>query len=243
MMAKGFEVTMQESAMTLQLRNVRHQYRDRSSTPQNYPDLSLGPRDIVLLRGASGSGKSTLLHLVVGALQLNTNHGDILVEGHSATAATQRERDALRPRVIGWVPQRVHLLHSLNVIDNVTLPLKMSLGVKPSVTGLNHAAMALLRAAGVAELAMAKPSEISVGQAARVCVVRALLAKPKLLVADEPSAALDQDSTQKIAALITDYAANDGAALVATHDEIFVQMLTAGASEATNVRQFDLSAP
>ncbi len=123
--------------------------------------------------------------------------------------------DAMRPHTIGWVPQRVHLLSSLQVIDNVVLPLAMTRTLTHSERDRAHA---LMTDAGIAELVTYNASDISVGQAARVCLVRALLAMPKLLVADEPTASLDDESARSICRMIAAYVREGGCALLASHD-------------------------
>jgi putative ABC transport system ATP-binding protein len=184
-----------------------------------FPDVSLNARGLAMLRGASGVGKSTMLHLIVGALRVQPNCGSVHVDGNNIAGKMQHELDTLRPFVVGWIPQRVHLLQSLSVFDNIMLPLAMAGREPPDDSiAIRRRAQTLMTSAGVWQVAESKPSHISVGQAARVCVVRAMLASPKLLVADEPTAALDDESANAIAKLIVDYCRSGGAALVASHD-------------------------
>ncbi|TAG46003.1 MAG: ATP-binding cassette domain-containing protein [Betaproteobacteria bacterium] len=190
-----------------------------------FPDFTLDAGAMLLLRGASGSGKSTLLQRLAGARTSSADVFDstrITLRGQNILALSQAQRDALRPTTIGWIPQRVHLLNSLNVIDNIVLPIALSAGSKAM---LRQRALELLERAGLSALVSAKSTELSVGQAARCCVIRALIAQPKLLLADEPSAALDSQSAQAIAQLLCDFCSAGGGLIVATHDEPFQQQL------------------
>ncbi len=188
---------------------------DASAPRLTFTDLTLCAGEIGLVRGASGAGKSTLLHLIVGAIHIEPNCGAISVDGQQLHTMSAAALDALRPHTIGWVPQRVHLLSSLQVIDNVVLPLAMTRTLTQSERDRTHA---LMTEAGIAELATRNASDISVGQAARACLVRALLAMPKLLVADEPTASLDDESACSICRMIAAYIREGGCALIASHD-------------------------
>jgi putative ABC transport system ATP-binding protein len=208
----------------LSVRGLSHAYAQASRhahSPEalvariTFADLTLCAGEIGLVQGASGAGKSTLLHLIVGALRIESGCGAIVVDGQSLGTKKAITLDAMRPHIIGWVPQRVHLLSSLRVIDNVVLPLAMKRALTQSE---RDRAQALMRDAGIAKLATYNASDISVGQAARVCLVRALLAAPKLLVADEPTASLDDESARSICRMIAAYVHEGGCALLASHD-------------------------
>lgn len=200
---------------------LRHRYAGERGEPIVFPDISLHAGSLLIVRGASGSGKSTLLHLLAGARRLDgTENGRIEVLGRDVSQLKVAQRDALRPATIGWIPQRVHLIQSLNVIDNIVLPIALA-NAGGSKRSLVESAHKLLARAGLGDLAQAKSTELSVGQAARCCVIRALVAEPKLLLADEPSAALDGASARAIAELIGEYCAAGGSAIVASHDNEF----------------------
>jgi putative ABC transport system ATP-binding protein len=189
------------------------------------PEFDMKAGEIVVVSGRSGSGKSTLLHLVTGVLALEKASGHISVCGVELAGLSQSTRDRLRPHQVGWMPQRVHLVSALNVIDNVLLPFTMSASAAASIDALGLRAHELLGDVGVAQYENAMPSTLSVGQASRVCAVRSLVAMPKLLCADEPSAALDGESAVAIAQVIARYAREGGAALIATHDRAFIESL------------------
>jgi putative ABC transport system ATP-binding protein len=200
---------------------LSHRYAGERGERIVFPDLVLNAGSLLIVRGASGSGKSTLLHLLAGARRLDEGAaqlGRIDVLGRDVSQLSAAQRDALRPATIGWIPQRVHLIDSLNVIDNIVLPIALAGGAQQRLT---ESAYKRLERAGLSHLARAKSTELSVGQAARCCVIRALIAEPKLLLADEPSAALDKESARVIAELLGEYCAAGGSAVVATHDNEF----------------------
>jgi putative ABC transport system ATP-binding protein len=203
------------------------------------PTFNVRAGEIVVLSGRSGSGKSTLMHLTTGVLALAKSQGDIRVGEHSLAGLDQGARDRLRPYVIGWAPQRVHLISALSVIENILLPITMT-SRAPSEVTLKERVASLMNDAEIASIAQSSATNVSVGQAARACVVRALIANPALLCADEPSAALDEKSANAIANLIASYAQSGGAALIASHDASFVAALE---QRANSVRTISLEAP
>ena len=141
----------------------------------------------------------------------------------------------LRPFLVGWIPQRQFLLNSLSVLDNVLLPLALAGKIDQSSQARAHE---LLRSLAMAGLAQTRPATLSVGQAARVCVARALLARPKLLLADEPTAALDTASSVLVGAELRKFADAGGAVIVASHDPALRTLL--GEANAARVTQIEL---
>jgi putative ABC transport system ATP-binding protein len=205
-----------------------------SQTVVGLPEITLHPGEIVVLSGRSGSGKSTLLHLITGVLALPQTLGSISIGGKELAALSQTERDSLRPYAVGWMPQRVHLISALSVLDNVMLPITLGAAARSSATStltdkhvMRQRAIALLDAAQISQFANTLPSSLSVGQASRACAARALVANPQLLCADEPSAALDRDSANAMAAMIANYVQAGGAAVIASHDQAFIDALRA----------------
>jgi putative ABC transport system ATP-binding protein len=182
--------------------------------------------EIVVLSGRSGTGKSTLMHLATGVLGFDRTQGSIRIGDRELAGLSQYERDCLRPNVIGWVPQRVHLISALSVIENVMLPVTMARSnenIRASET--SSRAKKLMQAVGIDAIANASAANVSVGQAARACVVRALIGNPVVLCADEPSAALDQSSADAIASVIAAFANDGGVVLIASHDAAFAAAL------------------
>ena len=179
-------------------------------------DVSLEIRagEIVLLTGPSGSGKTTLLTLI-GALRA-MQEGRCTVLGQELLGATEDQRVLLRRR-IGFIFQQHNLLGFLTARQNVA----MSLELDPRTTETERLARAgaLLEAVGLADRADALPSKLSGGQRQRVAVARALAGSPGLILADEPTAALDRVSGQEVVHLLRDLARSRGVPiLLVTHD-------------------------
>jgi putative ABC transport system ATP-binding protein len=165
------------------------------------------------LLGASGSGKTTLLSLLAGLLKPEAG-GSVIVEGKNLYALSTRERDALRGRIFGFVFQSLHLLPSLTLRQNIALAADMA-GLKTDETRLD----ALLATLGLSDKAHRKPDALSQGEQQRGAIARAVLNKPKIILADEPTSALDNANAQIVMALLETQARESGAALVvATHD-------------------------
>ena len=194
-----------------------HRYADGPELA--FDDLSLPAGRHLLLRGASGSGKSTLLAMLAGLMR--PSGGEITVAGRALHALTARQTDAWRGAHMGFVPQRLHLSAALSVADNLALPF-IAAGLKPDAAR----AFDLLSRLGLGDLARRRPHQLSVGQAQRVALARALMRRPSLLLADEPSASLDDSATAQMLDLLLQAATDEGATLVvATHDARVVQRL------------------
>ena len=204
--------------------DLAHRFAGRAEIA--FGSFTLNAGSILLLRGESGCGKSTLLHLLGGVLSISANSGSAVLDGRDIAAMTTSARDRMRPKLVGWMPQRQLMINSLSVLDNVLLPMALSGGVD---TEVRRRATNLLHLLAIVELAAQRPSTLSVGQAARACLARALLAKPKLLLADEPTAALDATSAGLVAAQILAFAATGGAVLVSSHDRALQSLLEADA--------------
>ncbi len=176
----------------------------------------------VFLYGASGSGKSTLLNLLAGIL--STQRGRIDVLGTSLGAMSSRARDRFRARCIGYIFQQFNLVPYLSVADNVALARHLA-APAPTLWRSRPAEQLndtwdLLARLGIAEDLLARRSDsLSVGQQQRVAIVRALVNRPPLIIADEPSSALDSDARDDFLALLLECAALHGSAVVfVSHD-------------------------
>jgi putative ABC transport system ATP-binding protein len=165
-----------------------------------------------ILLGPSGCGKSTLLHLI--AAILNPQQGVLRVAGTDVKALTPRAADAWRGKTIGFLPQKLALVPSLSVRENLLLA---AYAGGQAVDAARSDA--LLLALGMAGKAGAMPHQLSQGQQQRVAIARAMLNRPKLLLADEPTANLDDGACAAAIGLLTSQAADIGASLIiATHD-------------------------
>lgn len=177
-----------------------------------FPDVDLPAGGTLLLRGPSGSGKSTWLALVAGLR--SGNRGRLSVAGAEVGAMAPAARDAWRARTIGFLPQRLLLSEALNVADNLAL-VYVATGRPVDRTRIAQT----LDALGVAAMATRRPSQLSGGEAQRVALARALLLRPPLILADEPTASLDDVASANALALLQARARDAGASLVvATHD-------------------------
>ncbi|MDH4450569.1 MAG: ATP-binding cassette domain-containing protein [Rhodoferax sp.] len=188
-----------------------------------FPDVRVPQGGVLLLSGPSGSGKSTWLALV--AALVAPAAGALQVAGHDVTALRGAAADAWRARTIGFLPQRLHLSAALTVQHNLAMA-QWAAG-RPRDFARIHSALAAL---GVAELAGRLPSQLSGGQAQRVALARALLCSPQVLLADEPTASLDDQAAAQAVGLLLATAAQHGATLViATHDARVARLVPAHA--------------
>jgi putative ABC transport system ATP-binding protein len=203
-----------------------------------FPDVDLPQGGALLLQGVSGSGKSTLLALACGLLA--PTHGEISVAGQDLRALLGSERDAWRGRHVGFLPQRLHLSESVSVRGNLALVF-FAAGLREEPAKIDGA----LQALGVLDLAERRPSALSGGQAQRVALARAVLLSPSIILADEPTASLDDEAAAAAIALLLQAAERCGATLiVATHDRRVKQALdgagqTVQALALQNLSQID----
>lgn len=175
-------------------------------------DIGLDEGQLTVISGHSGSGKSTLLTMLAGILTPTAGH--VHVDGTDLYALRDEERSRLRNARIGLVPQGNTALRALTVLDNVLLPSVLySRDEAPAARGRE-----LLTTVGLADLAEAKPTELSGGELRRMAIARALLMEPSIVLADEPTAGLDSANAIAVLTLLRD-AANAGAAvLVVSHE-------------------------
>lgn len=175
--------------------------------------LTVDPGEFVAIMGASGSGKSTLLHLA-GGLDSPTT-GDVYIDGAPLSAMSTAQVAKLRRTTVGYVFQDFNLIPSLTAIENVTFPLE--LGGMPWRKARTLAEEALL-AVAVSELANRRPEDMSGGQAQRVAIARALVGNRSLLLADEPTGALDSATSKGIVELLRKRADSGVSVVLVTHE-------------------------
>lgn len=201
------------SAPALEIQSLRFAYRDREVLRLESLVLNAGETCTVL--GPSGSGKTTLLHLVAGLLR--PTRGFVSIGGQRLDALGAAALDRFRGQRLGIVFQRLHLLPALSVLDNLLLAQRLA---RRPVGSDSSTAHALMKSLGIDPQANRYPSALSQGQAQRVAIARALVHKPSLLLADEPTSSLDDDSAASAIALLRAQArAANAALLVVTHDQ------------------------
>ena len=152
-------------------------------------DLEVAPGELLAVMGPSGSGKSTLLS-IAGGLERPT-HGSVFINGVDMATMDAAHRAEVRRRSIGYVFQDYNLIPSLSALENVEMPLQLD-GVSPSK--VREAAMAALEEVGVAELADRFPERLSGGQRQRIAIARGLVGNRSVILADEPTGALDSST-------------------------------------------------
>lgn len=195
----------------INIRSLSHVYERGRKI--KFPDWQIEDMDQWLLLGASGCGKSTLLNIISGLLK--PTQGEILINNTDLYTLSARGMDRFRGRHIGIIFQRPHLIRSLNVLDNLELAAVMA-GMPVD----HDRNLLLLKDLAIGELAKRYPDELSQGQLQRVSVARALVNKPDLLIADEPTSNLDDENAAQVIEMLTTQAKDNGAALIiATHDQ------------------------
>ena len=212
--------------MAIELRNLRKTYvaPDGSSTPIiNIDAFTLTDGQKTALIGSSGSGKTTLLHMIAGIVPADSGEIIFSMDGSSTDIAvlSEAQRDVFRGRHIGYIFQTHHLLPGFTALENVLLGM--------SFTGRRHDpawARHLLEAVGLKDRLDYRPTKLSVGQQQRVAVARALANRPQLVLADEPTGALDSKNAQQVLELILRLTGEANASLLmVTHDPSIAKQL------------------
>ncbi|MGW7413978.1 ABC transporter ATP-binding protein [Streptomyces sp. NPDC054863] len=179
-------------------------------------NLSVFPGELVAVMGPSGSGKSTLL-TIAGGLDLPTS-GRVVVEGTDITQAGRKELAALRRRSIGYVFQDYNLIPALTAAENVSLPRELD---GTSARKARVSALAALEEMNLGHLADRFPDEMSGGQQQRVAIARALVGDRRLVLADEPTGALDSETGESVLALLRARCEAGAAGILVTHEPRF----------------------
>ena len=210
------------SNIVLEAKNISKSFTDGKTTVEVIKNLSLQVKagEFVSIVGSSGSGKSTLLHVLggldgptAGQVFLNEQRFDILGEA---------ERGYLRNQHLGFVYQFHHLLPEFTALENVAMPLMLRAGTTYKQS--KEQAEYLLNRVGLSHRMTHKPGELSGGERQRVALARALVAKPELMLADEPTGNLDRKTAVKIFELLSELRSEfNMAMLIVTHDEQLAQ--------------------
>ena len=199
----------------LELRRVSKSYGEGAAEVRAIQDVDLAVAcgTLVAVMGPSGSGKSTLL-TIAGSLEEPTS-GEVIIAGASLQAMTRNDKARLRRRTIGYVFQEFNLLAGLTAAENVALPLELDglAGKRAQAAG-----MAALEELGLADRATHYPDELSGGERQRVAIARAVVGERRLLLADEPSGALDSTNGEAVMRMILAACKRGVAAVVVTHD-------------------------
>ncbi len=199
----------------LELRNVSKVYGEGATEVDALRniDLEVDRGSLVAIMGPSGSGKSTLL-TIAGSLELPTT-GDVMIDGSNVVGMSRNDKARLRRRTIGYVFQDFNLLAGLTAVENVSLPLELD-GVP--MKKARAQGMSALDELGLSHRAERFPDELSGGERQRVAIARAVVGERSLLLADEPSGALDSVNGEAVMRMILSACHRGVAALVVTHD-------------------------
>ena len=192
---------------------------DSEITVLKHVDIAVKPGEFVAIEGRSGSGKSTLLHML-GALD-EADAGTIEYNGQAINKLSGRERSRLRNTQFGFVFQFYHLLPELNVLENAELSSMIEhswLSFKKNGKAIREKATQILTDLGMAHRLKHRPSQLSGGERQRVAIARALVGDRHLLLADEPTGALDSRTTEEIMELFLDLNASGMTVVMVTHE-------------------------
>jgi putative ABC transport system ATP-binding protein len=199
----------------LELKSVSKSYGEGETAVRALEeiDLAVDAGHLVAVMGPSGSGKSTLL-TIAGSLEEPTS-GDVVIDGRSLHSMSRNDKARLRRRTIGYVFQDFNLLPGLTAAENVALPLELD-GVSGRTA--RQAGLAALQQLGLGGRANHYPDQLSGGERQRVAIARSVVGERKLLLADEPSGALDSANGEAVMRMILDACKRGVAAVVVTHD-------------------------
>jgi lipoprotein-releasing system ATP-binding protein len=173
--------------------------------------LTIEAGESVAIVGPSGCGKSTLLN-ILGTLDV-PDQGDYHFEGRNIAGSPAAQLAALRSDKVGFIFQLHHLMPQCTVLENVLLP-TLALKSKPDAATLQQRAEALLKSVGLQDRLSWKPAQLSGGERQRVAVVRALINQPKVILADEPTGALDEKNAESLTSLLLELQQTTGTTLV-----------------------------
>lgn len=195
----------------ISIKSVSHSYSNAQRISFKDWEISSGGQSLLL--GESGSGKTTLLHILTGILKPTA--GEVTINGTSVYTLSSRALDQFRGRNIGIIFQRPHLIKSLTITENLVLAQSFA-QLPENLERVNE----VLESLGIAAKENAYPNELSQGQLQRVSIARAVINKPALLIADEPTSSLDDKNAMAVLDLLMHQSGlNQATLIVATHDK------------------------
>lgn len=198
--------------MSIKSEQLSHKYKGQKSKI-GFPDINLADQEHLLILGRSGVGKTTLLHLFGGILPVK--HGKLSVGDQELSLLNSSQLDTFRAANIGIVFQKHHFVKAISVLENLLLTQSIA-GNKAN----KEYALDLLARLNIADKANQLPSTLSEGEKQRVSIARAIINKPKLILADEPTSALDRDNCDQVIKMLLEQAQeNDAHLIVVTHDD------------------------
>jgi len=208
--------------MLLEVKNLNKIYHTGKIDFQALHNISIAIEkgEFTAICGPSGSGKTTLLN-IIGCIDM-ADSGEIILDGTNLKGRTSRELAYLRRKYFGFIFQTYNLIPVLTVYENVELPLKLL--KKYSDTEIRKRVMEVLEEVGLNGLENRKPLELSGGQQQRVSIARALVKKPKMILADEPTANLDTTTGESIVHLMMEMNKREGVTFIfSTHDQMIMK--------------------
>jgi putative ABC transport system ATP-binding protein len=202
-----------EKKIILELSKVQFKYPNSIRDVLRIPEFKVFKGEKVFLFGPSGSGKSTLLEIMAGIL--NVTSGDLRILDQSLASMKSHQRDQFRAQHIGYIFQSFNLLPYLSAEDNILLPLRLQNRV-----GELDEIQKITKALGINDVLFKKSRSLSIGQQQRVAAARALIVKPEILLADEPTSSLDYDHREKFIELLFKIAEERGTTIIfVSHDK------------------------
>jgi putative ABC transport system ATP-binding protein len=174
--------------------------------------LSIGAGDFIGIIGRSGSGKSTLMNILAGIA--TPDEGDVCFEGVSYRGVGDRALSRIRNGRLGYIMQGTSVLPNFTVYENILLPEWLNGGRKSS----DKDVLRVMKKLGIAHLKRQSPASLSGGELRRTAIARAILPSPKLLIADEPTGDLDEETAKEIVTILANIASEGSAVLMVTHD-------------------------